>query len=137
MITKQFAQDKVLYYMNHMKNEFGSDVEILTKVVDLTNPAKPKIKKKAFKFKCILEEDEDAYEKNAVDNKEYKICSILIKDIEEVNATQGANIPVPPKSLKKEEGLEIKIDDGTPFQIREENVDGYGLFYRLRIEREY
>ena len=137
MLNQQQLQKRTKFYMNHLKEQVGKDIKIITKEVDLSNPANPKVNNVSYDFKCILERDEDAYANTSVDNMEYKVCSILIEDIENVNEENDANIPTPPKSMKKQEGLEISVDNGSNYSIREENLDGFGLFYRLRIEREY
>lgn len=124
--------------LDHMKDEFGDDIKIIMETVDTSDPMNPRTVKKGYGFKAIISDDEDAYnDRDTTANKEYKVCSISIEDIKKVNSEQDASIPTPPKSLKKAEGLEISVDNGSNFQITTEKVDGFKQYYNLRIERDY
>jgi len=136
---KDFIETQSKTLLNQIKNEFGATIKIVTPTLDLSNPAHPRKITKSFPIKALLQEDSDTYNnRDITTNKEYKICSILIDDIIEVNNTYNANIPIPPSSLKKNEGTSISIDNGSDFQITSETVDGLsGMFFKLRLERDY
>lgn len=136
-ITRDVLRAKTEQIMNNVLNEaVGWDIKLLVYEKDATNPLKPVDIKKIYNLKAIISKNEDAYERaDITDNTEYKVCKIFVSDLEELNES-GANIPVPPSSLKKN-NTSIIIDNGNEFQIKNESFEGFNRrMIVLEIQRE-
>jgi len=137
-ITRDVLREKNETILNTVLNKgaVGWDIKLNVYVTDATNPLKPTTTIKSYNMVALISKNEDAYAKTDItNNTEFKVCKIFVSDIEALNES-GANIPVPPASLKKANAT-ISIDNGTPFQIKAESFEGFNRrLIVLDIQRE-
>ena len=137
-ITREVLKEKNETILNTVLNKgaVGWDIKLNVYVTDATNPLKPTTIIKSYNMVALISKNNDAYAKTDITNNiEFKVCKIFVSDIEALNES-GANIPVPPASLKKANAT-ISIDNGTPFQIKSESFEGFNRrLLVLDIQRE-